>query len=393
MCHLMLLCISGLALLISQVSAVTDAMDEGESATLAALAVDGQCNDLTLNSTHCALNALQVRRHMLGGYANASSETRILIPFGHPSAFAEYPSYPGYTLMLVEEFDEPLDLDSDAIWTWSDGGLIEGQARFTKENIKFEDGKMILEMSDNPPAHAQPCSHAEVRKLPYKSRSSGEIRTRHNMFRYGRYEARMKAPMVQPGTPETDGNFVATMFVFRDGKFKHWREIDIEVTGDSSGALQSNVIYAEDAYEFNIKMEDSERHEMDFNVRSDFHTYAFEWLPDRIAWYADGRLLREKRGGHNIPKLSAKIMMNLWMFDERALFGGKQIQNNRFPMRSEYDWFRFYKWDGDVDYPCADMGDQCLTKDDMYVSSNNPCDGIPQVGTVLGQEPCKAVCA
>ena len=66
------------------------------------------------------------------------------------------------------------------------------------------------------------------------------------------------------------------MLVFRDGKFKHWREIDIEVTGDPSGALQSNVIYAENAAEFKIDMEDSERHEMSFDVRVDFHTYAFK---------------------------------------------------------------------------------------------------------------------
>lgn len=25
-----------------------------------------------------------------------------------------------------QEFDEPLDLDSDPVWTWSDGGLTEG---------------------------------------------------------------------------------------------------------------------------------------------------------------------------------------------------------------------------------------------------------------------------
>jgi len=382
-------CIMSGPLFISLILEVLVAAAWAEESALEALAVDGLCSDLAANGSHCVLSALQHRGQMLVGAASGSGEAKV---FGHPSASAAYPEYPGFTLMLVEEFDGPIDLDSDPIWTWSDGGLIEGVARFTKENIKFEDGKMILEMSDTPPSHAQECSHAEVRTLPYKSRSSGEMRTKHNMFRYGRYEVRMKAPTVQPGAPETDGNFVATMFVFRDGKFKHWREIDIEVTGDSSGALQSNVIYAENAFDFTIDMEDSERHKMPFNVRTDFHTYAFEWLPDRIAWYADGQLLREKKGGKNIPKLSAKIIMNLWMFDERALFGGKQIENNRFPMRSEYDWFRFYKWDGDADYPCAGMGDECLTEDDRYVSSNNPCDGIPQVGTVFGKEPCKASC-
>jgi len=93
-----------------------------------------------------------------------------------------------------------------------------------------------------------------------------------------------------------------------------------------------------------------------------------------------------------IPELPGKIIMNLWEFDKRALFGGKEIWNDRLPMRSEYDWFRFYKWDGDEQYPCAGMGDDCLTEDDKYLSGNNPCDGIPQLGTVFGDAPCTAVC-
>ena len=125
----------------------------------------------------------------------------------------------------------------------------------------------------------------------------------------------MKALLVRLGAPETDGNSVASMFVFHDGKFKHGREIDIEVTGDSSGTLQSNVIYVENAAEFKIDVEDSERHEMSSNVRADFHTYVFEWLRDRIAWYADGQLPREKKGSRNIPTLPTKFMMSLWMFD------------------------------------------------------------------------------
>jgi beta-glucanase (GH16 family) len=297
--------------------------------------------------------------------------------------------------VLAEEFDSPLDLDADPIWTWSDGGLIEGQTRFTKENIKFYDGKMVIEMSSFPAAHAQPCSHAEVDTIPPKSKSSGEFRTRHNMFRYGRYEMRMKAPSVQPSDQTTNGNFVSSMFVFRDGKFKHWREIDIEITGDSSNHVQTNCLVAENKIQFSIDMEDSKKHTTPFNVRSDFHTYAFEWLPHRVAWYIDGRVVREKRAGgpgNPIPELSGKIMMNLWMFDKRALFGGKKIWNDRFPMRSEYDWFRFYKWNGDKHYPCAGMDARCLTADDKYLSGNNPCDGIPQVGGVSGRAVCKASC-
>ena len=47
----------------------------------------------------------------------------------------------------------------------------------------------------------------QVGKVASKPLVSGELRTRRNMFRYGRYEVRMKAPDVQPGNPDIDGNW------------------------------------------------------------------------------------------------------------------------------------------------------------------------------------------
>jgi len=238
------------------------------------------------------------------------------------------------------------------------------------------------------------CSHAETAVIPPKALSSGEMRTKHNMFRYGRYEASIRAPEVKPGNTKINGNYVATMFLFRDSKYKHWREIDIEILGNTVDSLHTNVLSADDTGEWNADMGEEGDDEMGTNLRSHFHTYAIEWLPYRITWFVDGKVVRQKKDGKKIPipKLATKIMMNLWVFDERALFGGKDIKNNHYPLHSEYDWFRFYKWDGDTHYPCAGMGTQCLTSDDRYLSSNNPCDGIPNEGTVFGKPACKARC-
>lgn len=49
-----------------------------------------------------------------------------------------------------EEFNAPLDLDSDPVWTWSDGGLYEGAVRFVKEQISFSGGKMKITVKPNP---------------------------------------------------------------------------------------------------------------------------------------------------------------------------------------------------------------------------------------------------
>uniref|UniRef100_A0A7S2IY03 GH16 domain-containing protein n=1 Tax=Zooxanthella nutricula TaxID=1333877 RepID=A0A7S2IY03_9DINO len=310
--------------------------------------------------------------------------------YGHPSK-TKYPSHPGFTLMLVEDFDTPIDLDSDPIWTWSDGGLIEGQIRFTKENIKFEDGKMRIEVTATPAQGTQKCSAAEVAEIKPMPKASGEMRTRYNMFRYGRYEARLKAPSVQTGNTLINGNYVSTMFVFRDGKYKHWREIDFEITGDSTNSITTNVLSADNTDKWSANIADSKQIAVTYNDRADFHDYAIEWLPNSITWYIDGKKVRKYRG-NKIPDLSGKIMMNLWLFDDRALFGGPHIKNNRYPMYSEYEWFRFYKWNGEDSYPCADMDSSCLTSDDMYLTKNNPCDGIKQEGTVYGKTACQTTC-
>merc|ERR1719188_1196504 len=148
------------------------------------------------------------------------------------------------------------------------------------------------EINDTVPQ--QSCSHAESGVVPCRPLQSGELRTKHNMFRYGRYEVRMKVPLVQPGDSTIDGNYVATLFAYRDGKFRHWREIDIEVLGDLS--LFTNVLWAENTtiYRGEIARGDTQPGNQTF--RTEFHDYAFEWLPDRITWYLDGEEFRRFEG-------------------------------------------------------------------------------------------------
>merc|ERR1712032_1268892 len=179
-----------------------------------------------------------------------------------------------------------------------------------------------------------------------------------------------------------------------DAKFKHWREIDIEVTGDSPHSVTMNVLNAENTSAWNPWIQASQQFNADVNVREEFNTYAFEWLPSGITWYFNGQVVGQHLADSAlpVPDLSTKIMMNLWIFDTVYAFGGKEGWNNQYPMHSEYDWFRFYRWNDDLSYPCANLGTECLTDDDKFLSGNNPCDEIPQVGTVDGEPPCTNTC-
>jgi len=317
------------------------------------------------------------------------------LPYGHPNPNTwDYPKYEGFTLWVVEEFNEPIDLDTDPIWTYSDGGLTEGQVRFVKDAIQFRDGKMIVEVSNKGLPQGPQCSHAEVGFVGHKPLTSGEFRTRYNMYRYGRYESRLKAPSVRFNDPNANGNFISTMFVYRDAKFRHWREIDFEITADAPNTVTSNVLKADGTSSWNPGIQASVHgHPKGIHVRRDFHEYAFEWLPNKITWWIDGNVQRVHTGGHvAIPDLPTKIMMNLWIFTGGG-FGGPRIGSNQYPFHSEYDWFRFYKWDGEKQYPCLAMDQSCLQPDDLYLAGNNPCDGIEQQGTIGNRRPCKAECS
>jgi hypothetical protein len=301
---------------------------------------------------------------------------------GHPDPATSYPEYPGFTLALVEEFEQPLDLDRDPIWTWSDGGLPEGGVRFFKDAITFAGGKMLITVSrQNAPgsnSYAEPVADGDVGFVPAKPLRSGELRTKLNNYRYGRYEVRLKPPT-------GNGNFISTLFVFRTPKFEDWREIDIELTADRPAGVVTNLIYANNVGGWNPDIQEfgdqfpagpgTRPLPAGFTHQGQFHTYAFEWLPDRITWFVDDVPVRVKMGGRlPIPEKSAKIIMNLWVFAIAGGFGGDPTRN-QYPMAAEYEWFRFYKWNQETRYPCLDVPG-CLPAEDRNKSKNNPDDGL-----------------
>eukprot|EP00929_Paragymnodinium_shiwhaense_P064592 TRINITY_DN3237_c0_g5_i1.p1 TRINITY_DN3237_c0_g5~~TRINITY_DN3237_c0_g5_i1.p1 ORF type:complete len:606 (-),score=119.52 TRINITY_DN3237_c0_g5_i1:286-2055(-) len=347
-------------------------------------AICGKANDGATTTTTTTTIAPPVLKYTTGPLAGV---------YGHPNASIDYPKYEGFTLVLAEEFDEPIDLDRDPIWTWSDGGLRESAVRFVKEQVLFEDGKMIVEVSNKRPyPEMQSCSMASKEYVPRKPLISGELRSRYNAFRYGRYEVRMKAPEVQPGKPHVNGNYIATMFVYRDANAHHWREIDFELTGDRTNSLTLNLLVADGTKNWRPFLQDTRKPWLaDVNLRKDYYTYAFEWTSKIVIWYFDGKAVRKGTRLKN-PDKSCKIMMNTWIFGPGSGFGGGQKYNNRYPMRTYYEYFRFYKWDEEKEYPCQDLSPNCLKEDDHFLATNNPCDGIPQKGLLYGRGVCKAEC-
>lgn len=315
------------------------------------------------------------------------------LPIGHPDSTITYPTHAGYTLYLAEEFNNPIDLDNDCYWTWSDGGLDEGSVRFQKQQITFsptvtdDTGKGYMTITVAGTTAPGSMSYAENKQIGVKPQISGEMRTKYNNYRYGWIEARYKPP------PSSEANYISTLFVFRTPKQIAWREIDNELTPNTPNVDGCDVYYQDNNTGGGFNAGFADQMNAPYTGITDdstaFHTYAIEWQPTFIKWYVDGNMVRVKDATHGknnvpIPDMSVKLFMNLWIFGTPNGYGGNMPQNNTYPMHAEYDYFRYYKWDMETKYPCGSAAapypacadGTAAAHPDNIRSKNNPNDGV-----------------
>ena len=72
-----------------------------------------------------------------------------------------------------------------------------------------------------------------------------------------------------------------------------------------------------------------------FNQYDDFHTYAFEWTPDYIAWFIDGEEVYKQTEEHvQTVNRAQKIMMNIW---------NPEFENKLVIQHQDGAWIKFLK--------------------------------------------------
>lgn len=148
---------------------------------------------------------------------------------------------------------------------------------------------------------------------------TGEISTK-STFGYGRYEVVMK--------PAKGAGLVSAFFTYTGPYFgKPHDEIDIEFLGKDTRRVELNMFK-------NGVPSASETVRLPFDASEDFHHYAIEWRPDRVAWFVDGELIHETEpGSDGIPVTPGKITMNLWTGD---LYGWHGRPNFESGATAEY---------------------------------------------------------
>ena len=165
---------------------------------------------------------------------------------------------------------------------------------------------------------------------PYRG---GELRT-IDTYRYGRYEVRMKSA--------AGSGVVSSFFTYRDfwsdglTGSQHWNEIDLEWLGNHDDKVQTNLII-QNGWDL------PELVNLDINPHEDFHTYAFEWTPDYVAFFVDEQMIRWVDNFYADSLYHyQKIMMNIWQPTWVDWVG--EFDSDILPVYAFYDWVKYYAY-------------------------------------------------
>jgi endo-1,3-1,4-beta-glycanase ExoK len=175
------------------------------------------------------------------------------------------------------------------------------------------------------------------RASPDRPFTCAELQTRE-FFGYGTYEVRMQ--------PAASAGLVSAFFSFTGsphGTGRPHNEIDFEFLGMSRAGVFLNYFAAGRGHESNIGLE--------FDATAAVQDYAFEWLPDSVRWFVNGRVVREVRkgDGYSIPTHKQKIYVSIWNgtgWDQEAWLGRFRYPGR--PLVARYEYVAFTR-----------MGDTC----------------------------------
>jgi len=146
---------------------------------------------------------------------------------------------------------------------------------------------------------------------------------------YGRFEARIQ---FAPGE-----GVVSSFFLWKDGSSSTtpWNELDFEKI-NAACRLQTNIWTGMGTQSAQIQTPT-------FNVCEGFHTYAFEWTPDYIAWFIDGTQIRKVTGAsvnEYTQNASQGMAMHFNVWVGNASFGGT-LDPSILPVHQYISWAQY----------------------------------------------------
>ncbi len=198
-------------------------------------------------------------------------------------------SSPGAATEMGKSFVDTFESFDRERWYISHGwsnGAHQSCAWFNR-NVKLLSSKeVMLSLTDETLAdHKYTC--AEIQTV--------------DKFGYGTYEVRMR-PAKASGTVSAFFNYVGS-----NSEGKGQDEIDIEFLGKDTSTVQLNYFVNGDGNHAKVE-------QLGFDASTRIESYAYEWLPDSIRWFINGKLVHEVKAepGKPMPKRPGKIYISLW---------------------------------------------------------------------------------
>jgi GR25 family glycosyltransferase involved in LPS biosynthesis len=159
---------------------------------------------------------------------------------------------------------------------------------------------------------------------PYRSGAFASVRS----FGHGRFEAEIRTA---PGS-----GLVTGFFLHRDTPLQ---EIDIEFPGSDPRRMLANVYFnpGDDGTAMSFGYRGSPCWiDLGFDASADFHRYAIDWRPGRVAWLVNGSVVHERVGWGPtpIPHLAMCVHANLWAPRSEELAG--RVDERRLPVTAAF---------------------------------------------------------
>lgn len=141
---------------------------------------------------------------------------------------------------------------------------------------------------------------------------------------YGLYETRMRS-VAAPGV-------VSALFTYTGPPFgTPHDEIDLEFLGRAPAEVQLNYYSAGEGGNEKMVAAPGSR---------EFGVYGFLWMPDRVAWFVDGRKVHEVRRD-GLPETPGKVFFSIWNGTSRIEDWLGRFSSPPRALTMEVDWFAF----------------------------------------------------
>jgi beta-glucanase (GH16 family) len=222
-----------------------------------------------------------------------------------------------FRLNWQEEFEHGVGKAELGDWTF-----LGNSARFVPANVRAEHGKLSLRLTRS-------ADGKDGRAY------SGAEYDRQDAQMFGRFVARMR-PSAPPGVI---ASFFTAFYEFTpDWEVRETAEIDIEFVG-STRAVQVAIHFID---EQGKAQQESQAIALPFDASEQFHDWEIEWLPERVAFYVDGRELHRFTSPAELRELEhpQEVRANLWISDEPDWAG--PFSDSSLPVQADYEWLRAY---------------------------------------------------